>query len=359
MNGKDYYAILGVGRKATEKEIRQAYRRLAKKHHPDRNRGDKGAEAKFKEINEAYGVLSDPEKRSQYDQFGRVGQAWQQAGGPQGHSHAHSQNAGPGFDFGNLGDLFETFFGSPPRAGARPGTGGGRQDLSYPVELSLQEAYTGATRVIELNLPESCPTCKGRGATREGLRTCPACGGSGQPSGRRGYFTLTEVCDQCEGRGEVIVRPCQNCRGLGRVQRPRRLEVKIPAGVAEGQKIRAAGQGPGGGDLFLVAHLKADPFFSRKGDDLWCEVPITFAEAALGAEIEVPTLNGKVRVAVPAETSSGQALRLSGLGFPKLKGPGRGDQYVKVRIVVPKRLNPEEKGLIQQLGALRPEKPRG
>lgn len=359
MNGKDYYAILGVGRNATEKEIKQAYRRLAKKHHPDVNRGNKAAEAKFKELGEAYEALSDPEKRAQYDRFGSAGPFSRPPGGPGGYRQYTHSTEEPEEGLGGLGDLFERFFGGQARGAPRAGARRTRQDVSYPVELTLQEAYRGTTRTVELTLPEACPTCGGRGAAKDGIRTCSACGGSGRSNGQAGYFNLSGICDECGGRGEIIVRPCSTCRGSGEITRPRRLEVKIPAGVAEGQKIRAAGQGPGGGDLLLVAHLKPDLFFTRKGDDVWCETPVTFAEAALGAEIEVPTLNGAVKVTVPPETSSGQALRLGGLGFPSPKSSARGDQYIKVRIVVPKRLTAAEKELIQRLADLRPEKPRG
>lgn len=367
MNGKDYYAILGVKRDAAEKEIKQAYRKLAKKYHPDVNRGNKDAEAKFKEIGEAYDVLSDPQKRAQYDQFGAGGPNFGQPGGPGGPGGYTYYGPGPGYGEGEaegfggagLGDLFERFFGGQAQA-TRPGATQARQkqDLSYPIELTLQEAYHGATRVVTLNVPETCPTCRGKGATKDGLRTCPACNGAGRSTGRSGFFNLSGICEECGGSGEIVIRPCPTCHGSGEVQRPRRLDVKIPAGVAEGQKIRVAGQGPGGGDVLLVAHLKADPFFSRKGDDVWVEMPVTFPEAALGTEIEVPTLNGNVKVTVPPETSSGQALRLGGLGFPNLKGLARGDQYVKLRVVVPKRLTPEEKELVRRLADLRPENPR-
>jgi molecular chaperone DnaJ len=356
MNGKDYYAVLGVDRKATDKEIKQAYRRLAKKYHPDRNREDKQAEAKFKEVGEAYSVLGSKEKRAQYDRFGAMGQGWQRAGGPGAYSDVYTN--GEGFDIGDaegLGDLFEKFFGA--RTHARPTRR--RQQLTYPIELTLQEAHSGTRRAINLTVTENCSACRGKGAAPDGVRTCSSCGGSGKPSGRKGYFTLSNVCETCEGRGEVIVWPCQTCRGYGKTRNPRRLEVKIPPGVAEGQKIRLAGQGPDGGDVLLEVHLKPDAFFTRKGDDVWCEVPVTFPQAALGAEIEVPTLNGRVKVRVPPETSSGRALRLSGLGFPNAKGSAKGDQYVKVRIVTPRHLSEEEKELIRRFAELRPDKTPG
>lgn len=361
MNGKDFYKILGVDRKASEKDIKKAYRRLARKYHPDVNPGDKVAETRFKEISEAYDTLSDSKKRLEYDQFGEVAFRQPPPGSPRGgYTSGYGGQPGPdigqGFDFG---DLFENLIG-------RRGKGAGRQrpqqrpaqDVTYPLELSLREAYSGTTRVLNLNVPETCPTCGGRGAQPQGLKTCESCKGTGQPNNRRGFFTLGDVCDECGGRGEIITKPCPNCHGAGSVQKPRRLDVRIPAGVAEGQKIRAAGQGPSGGDIYLVAQLRPDSFFTRKDDDLHCEVPITFTEAALGAEIEVPTLNGSVKVRVPAETSSGRSLRLTGLGFPHLKSSGNGDLYVKLRIVVPRHLSAEEKSLIEQLSRMRSENPR-
>jgi len=357
MNRKDYYAILGVSRSADEKEIKQAYRKLARKYHPDVNPKDKTAEAKFKEISEAYEVLGNAKKRAEYDnppQTGPFGQTGRAGGGD------FTGGYGPdmGFDLGDLGDLFQGFAG-----GRRSPTGRraarARQDLRHPLELTLQEAYQGTTRSITLNIPETCPTCKGRGATKEGIRSCPTCKGSGRSSANRGgIFNLTGGCEECGGQGEIVTQPCKTCGGRGEIQSSRRLEVKIPAGIGEGQAVRAAGQGPGGGDVLLITHIKPDPFFTRKGDDLWCEMPVTFPEAALGAEIEVPTMNGKVKVKVPQETSSGQALRLGGLGFPRLKGRGSGDQYVKIKIIVPKHLRAEEKVLIDKLAQLRKDSPR-
>jgi len=354
MNGKDFYSILGVKRNATEKEIKQAYRRLARKHHPDVNPHDKGAESKFKEISEAYEVLSDPQKKSQYDQFGQTGQPGQQARDPGGFTYT----VGRGFDVGDMGDIFENLFGGSARRTSGARAARAEQDVSYPMELTLQEAYSGVTRAINITVPEPCSTCGGSGAAPGAIQTCSSCDGSGRSTGKKGIFNLSGVCEECGGGGRIITRHCDTCHGAGNVPRSRRLEVKIPAGVAEGQRIRAAGQGPCGGDVFLVAHLKPDHFFSRKEDDIWCEVPITFTEAALGAEIEIPTLHGRVKVSVPPGTSSGQALRLAGQGFPHLKGKGRGDQYMKLRIVAPKALNAEEQELMQRLAHLRQDNPR-
>jgi molecular chaperone DnaJ len=358
MNRKDYYAILGVGRSADEKEIKRAYRKLARKYHPDVNPKDKTAEGKFKEISEAYEVLGNPKKRAEYDNPPQAGPFWQAGSGGGGANFAGGYGPEVGFDLGDLGDLFQGFAGSRGRTASRRRPARARQDLRHPLELTLQEAYQGTTRPITINVPETCPTCQGRGATQAGIRSCPTCKGSGRAAGRGGIFNLTGGCEACGGQGEIITEPCKTCGGSGEIQSSRRLEVKIPAGIAEGQAVRAAGQGPGGGDVLLITQIKPDPFFTRKGEDLWCEVPVTFAEAALGAEIEVPTMNGKVTVKVPPETSSGRALRLGGLGFPRLKGRGSGDQYVKLKIVVPKLLKAEEKELIAQLSQMRKENPR-
>lgn len=308
--GKDYYEVLGVGRKADEKEIKRAYRRLARKYHPDVNPGDKAAEERFKDISEAYEVLSDKDRRAKYDQFGHLGPGWERAGeqgfggfgGPQA---GQWQQAPPGFDVGGFGDLFENLFGG--LGGARTGQRGGMQfrargqDVEYEVELTLEEAYAGTTRQIALTMPD----------------------------------------------GSV-----------------NRLEVKIPAGVAAGSRIRMAGQGGPGmgggaaGDLFLVVRLRPHPRFERRGDDLYVEVPVTFAEAALGARIEVPTLQGPVTMTVPPGSSSGQLLRLAGMGMPKVRGGGKGDEYVRLRIVVPRNLTDEERRLVEQLASLRTENPR-
>jgi len=356
MNRKDYYAILGVSRSADEKEIKRAYRKLARKYHPDVNPKDKTAEGKFKEISEAYEVLGNPKKRAEYDNPPQVGPFRQNGGEGGGFSGGYGSDIG--FDLGDLGDLFQGFAGGRGRAASRRRPARVRQDLRHPIELTLQEAYLGATRELTLNIPETCPTCKGRGATASGRQACAACQGSGRSTGRGGIFNLSGVCEECGGQGQIVTEPCKTCGGSGEIQSNRRLELKIPAGVAEGQAVRAAGQGPGGGDVLLITHIKPDPFFTRKGDDLWCEVPVTFPEAALGAEIEVPTMNGKVKVKVPPETSSGQALRLGGVGFPRLKSRGAGDQYVKIKIIVPKHLRAEEKELINQLSQLRGDNPR-
>ncbi|UCC68238.1 MAG: DnaJ domain-containing protein [Armatimonadota bacterium] len=330
---RDYYQVLGVGRDADEKEIKRSFRRLARKYHPDVNPGDKVAEQKFKEISEAYEVLRDSKKRRQYDQFGQVGDFWGQrgtgAGAPGGFTW--QATAGPDFDFGfgSINDVLEEILGgrgagrAEPFTRVRPRRG---QDVQVEINLTLEDAFRGAERQIAVPLPQMCPQCQGAGLVGRGA-ACSACGGRGQ------------------------------------TEHVKRLDVKIPPGVRTGSKIRLAGQGmagPGGapGDLYLVPNIAPDRFLKRQGDDLHCEVPVTYTEAALGAEIEVPTLNGKVKTKLPPGTSSGRRLRLSGKGMPRMKGGGHGDLYVQIRIVVPKHLTKEEQELIARLGELRRDSPR-
>lgn len=365
MANRDYYEILGVSRGADEKALKSAYRRLARKNHPDVNPNDKNAETRFKEISEAYQVLSDPEKRKLYDQYGqnwsRVGAAGGEGGGTPG------DFSGVHFDVGNegFGDLFESLFGQAgrgARAGTQPRRGPTRgQDIEYDVSVSFDEALSGTSRRIDLNLREACDRCHGSGGKR---KPCSDCGGSGMERQGRGPFNLGSTCRRCQGEGETIAETCNECKGSGAVERKRKLDVNIPAGVRDGSRIRVGGQGGGGaaggarGDLFLRVRVGAHPFWERKEDDLHCEVPITFAEAALGAEISVPTRNGNVSMKIPSGTQSGQTFRLSGLGAPRVKVGGNGDQYVKVKVVVPRNLSEPEQRLIHDLGLQRSDNPR-
>jgi len=360
---KDYYEILGVRRDVSEKEIRAAFRRLARKHHPDVNPDNKTAEAKFKEINEAYEVLSDPKLRQQYDRFGHLGEGWRHAQeAPPGRGFRYQTMSDPDFDAGrNFGDIFDMFFGS--RGGTataqQPGVTRG-VDAEAEVEISLEEAFKGTAREISLTVLESCAACGGTGAGADGSQLCPECRGQGI-GGPLGLG----VCRRCGGQGRIITKPCAGCRGRGQTERQRRLEVKIPTGVRTGSRVRVAGQGGAGGrgqtsgDLYLNIRVRPDQRFTRKGDDLHSEVAITFPQAALGAEIDVPTMKGKVRMTVPPGTSSGQTLRLSGLGIPHLRGGSAGDQYVKIKIVVPKDLSREERALIDKLAELRRQRGPG
>jgi molecular chaperone DnaJ len=326
MPGKDYYATLGVGRSAPEKEIKQAYRRLARKYHPDVNPGDKAAEAKFKEINEAYEVLSDPEKRKKYDQYG---DQWQYADQFAKAGQGAQWGAGKGgtyttFDFGDLGDLGDIFGGA--FQGFRTGSGAGRRSaraasMEHPVEVTLEEAYQGTKRVLQLQVEEPCSVC----------------GGSGRVGRAR----------------------CSNCGGSGRLLRPKRLEVKIPPGVGDGSKVRIAGQGGQGydgtkGDLFLVVKVLPHRIFERKGDDLHVEVPVPLVAAVLGGEVGVPTLKGNVALKVPPETQNGKVFRLAGQGMPHLNDSSRGDIFAKVKVMLPTQLTPQERQLFEQLRGYRP-----
>jgi len=331
---KDYYAILGVSRNATDKEIKQAYRRLARKYHPDVNPGDKSAEEKFKEISEAYEVLSDPEKRAKYDQYGEMWKYYseQQQQQPGGFSSGGGWQDLRDFGFGGLGDLFATLFGDAFGRSRTAETDfdttfGASLDVEYPIEVSLEEAYSGATRALSVTLQDICPQCSGTGAART----------------RSGYFTMGQACLNCHGRGSV--------------PRNKRLEVRIPAGVKDGSKIRLAGEGLTGrggqrGDLYLVVHLRPHPTFERKGDDLYVDVDVPYTTAALGGEVRVPTMKGNVTMKVPAGTQSGQVFRLSGQGMPRLKEGGYGDLYARIRITVPRTLSARERDLLQQLAQL-------
>ncbi len=351
---KDYYAILGVPRNATEKEIKAAYRRLARQYHPDVNPGDKQAEEKFKEINEAYQVLSDPEKRAAYDRYGEQWQAYQRMREQYGEGFQPEGGfGGMPFGFESFADFIEqllrgggsfraTGFHAPPR------------DIEQTLEIDLQDAIHGATRTLQLNLEEVCSRCGGLGELRDHQQTCPACGGRG-----RKRFSLLGVempCDECEGTGRVSAL-CPTCGGSGVVRRTRTITVKIPPGVAEGQRLRLAGEGlPGSngqrGDLYLRIKIKPDGRFERKGNDLYVDVDVDYLTAILGGEVSVPTPNGSVTMKVPPGTQSGTRFRLAGKGIPLGQGK-RGDLYARVRIVVPRSLTPRERELLEQLRQLR------
>lgn len=355
---KDYYQILGVPRNASEEEIKRAYRRLARKYHPDIN-PSKEAEEKFKEINEAYQVLSDPEKRRLYDTYGPDWQRVQNAS-QQGYSGVNF-----GFDpFADLGieDLFDTLFGTPF------GTSRVRMeedlDLEVQLEISLEEAYRGTSKRLQIEEEEVCSTCKGSG-TRPGGRSgvCPTCGGRGRV--RIGFSLLgTEtICPHCKGSGRTVIDPCPDCQGKGTRPTLKTIEVQIPPGVDTGSRLRIRGKGnasPDGrrGDLYISIVVRPHPLFKRQGDNLYLEIPIAFYEAGLGSEIEVPTLDKPVRFRIPPSTQSGQVFRLAGKGMPRLHGGGYGDLYVTTKIVVPKNLSPRERELLEEFRRLHPENPR-
>ena len=349
MNGKgDYYEMLGVNRKASDDEIKKAYRKLALKYHPDRNPGDKQAEEKFKQVSEAYQILSDSNKRAQYDQFG----------------HAAFGDGGPfagGFDFTAgfediFGDVFGEFFGGA--TGRRRGRSRG-DDLRYNLTLSFEEAVSGTEKKIKIPRQGTCESCNGNGA-RPGTapQTCPTCRGRGQVSFQQGFFSVSRTCNQCHGQRTVIKDPCGACGGSGRVRKMHTLNVKIPAGVDTGSrlKLRAEGEAaPAGGmpgDLYVVIQAEPHPIFVRDNLDILCDIPVTFVQAALGAEIDVPTLAGKVKVKVPPGTQSGKVFRLKGKGIQDVQGYHQGDQHVRIIVETPTHLTTRQKELLKEFAAL-------
>ncbi len=345
---RDYYEVLGVGRGASEDELKKSYRRLAIQHHPDRNPGDKQAEEKFKELNEAYQVLSDPERRAQYDRFGHAAFQAQQGAGGFG-----------GFDFTQgfeevFSDIFGDFFGTGRgRSRSRSRRG---DDLRYDLEIEFEEAARGADKVVKFERLTTCETCKGtraRGGV-EGARTCPNCRGTGQVRTQQGFFSISTTCSQCRGEGMIIADPCPKCQGQGRVRKAVSLSVKIPPGVDNGSRLKLRAEGEAGfgggpnGDLYVVVHVKEHALFVRQDNDVVIEVPVSFPQATLGAEIEVPTLEGKLKLKIPAATQSGKVFRLKGKGFVDLHGYGRGDQLVRIVVETPRRLTPRQRELLEE-----------
>jgi len=358
MATRDYYETLGVSRDTTKDQIKKTYRKLALKYHPDRNKSP-DAEEKFKEISEAYAVLSDDQKRRQYDRFGHAGI----------HARYSPEDIFAGVDFdelfrglglGGFPSIFETFFGYPRTRREGPTRG---RDLRYTVELTLEEAANGGEKTISFPRSETCPTCGGSGA-RPGTspRACSSCQGAGQVQEVRrtafGHMTSITTCPTCRGSGKTIDTPCPMCGGEGQVVRNRKISVRIPPGVDTGSAMRVRGEGEKGhrggprGDLYLRIRVKPHPVFMRDGDDLFCEVPISFSQAALGTEVEVPTLNGTAKMKVPSGTQSGTLFRLRGKGMPRMNGYGRGDEHVRVVVKTPEKLTKEQQELFQKLGEL-------
>ena len=344
MAKRDYYEILGVERSADEREIKKAYKRLAMKFHPDRNPDNPESEEKFKEAKEAYEILSDAQKRAAYDKFGHAGVDPNQAG-PGGF--------GGGADFGDVfGDIFGDIFGGGRRS-QRAARG---PDLRYNMELTLEEAVRGVSKEIKVPTLVECDECHGSGArTGTSAQTCPTCHGSGQVQMRQGFFAVTQACPHCHGKGKIITDPCRKCHGDGRVQKTKTLSVKIPAGVDTGDRIRLAGEGEAGefgapaGDLYVQVHVKEHPIFVRDGNNLYCEIPISFTTAALGGEVAVPTLDGRVMLKIPVETQTGRMFRLRGKGVRSLRSGAEGDLLCKAVVETPVKLSDEQKELLKQL----------
>lgn len=340
---RDYYEVLGVERNADEGALKSAFRKLAMQYHPDRNPGDAAAEEKYKECAEAYTVLSDPEKRMKYDRFG--------------HGGFEGFGGGAGFQGVNINDIFGEIFGEF-FGGAR-----GRQarnrgaDLRYNLELSFEEAAFGAEVEVKIPRPKRCEACEGTGSKSRQSRSCPTCGGAGEVRFTQGFFAVARPCGQCHGSGKVITDPCKSCKGDGRVDSESTLSVKIPPGVNAGTRVRLTGEGEPGeaggppGDLYVVVHVREHAIFHREENEVFVEVPISFTQATLGAQIDVPTLDGKVKMKIPPGTQGGKTFRLKNKGVPHLHGGGRGDQHVRVVIETPTELNEKQRELLEQFAA--------
>ena len=363
MAKRDYYTTLGVNRDASDEDIKKAYRKLAMKHHPDRN-PDKGSEEKFKEAKEAYEILTDPRKRQAYDQFGHAGVDPSAGFGAAG---ARGFGGGPE-GFGGFADAFGDIFGEifGNQAGGR-GRGSGvyrGADLRYNLELTLEEAARGTEAKIRIPAMEECETCHGSGA-KAGTqpKTCTTCNGQGQVRVSQGFFSIQQTCPQCHGSGKVIAEPCLTCAGAGRMRKSKTLSVKIPAGVDHDDRIRLSGEGEAGlnggphGDLYVVVNLKEHPVFQRENNDLHCEMPIGFATAAMGGEIEIPTLDGHAKIKIPAETQTGQVFRLRGKGIKGVRSSGYGDLFCHVAIETPVKLTSRQKELLREFEAINAQDP--
>ena len=356
MAKRDYYDVLGVNKSATPDQIKSAYRKLAVKYHPDKNKGDKASEEKFKEASEAYHVLSNSERKQNYDNFGHA--AFENGGGGRG---------GFGnFDFSNhFSDIFEDFFGE--------GFGGGRRsrrtnhrgsDLRYDLSITLEEAYSGKKQDIKFTSSEKCNTCKGSGSKPgHDAGSCSMCGGHGQVRSSQGFFTVQQTCPQCSGSGEEITNPCSDCGGQGKKQSSKRLSVTIPKGVDDGTRIRLAGKGEAGsrgagnGDLYLFINVYSHELFKRSDENLFFEYPLSIADAALGTTVEIPTIDGgKAKIKIPAGTQSGKQFRLRGKGMPYMRGSGNGDLYIQVNTEIPVSLNKEQKELLEKFREIENEK---
>lgn len=357
---RDYYEVLGIPKSSSKEEIKKAYRKLAMQHHPDKNPGNAESEAKFKEASHAADILMDDQKRAMYD---RVGHAAEQGGGGGGGFGGFQG----GQDFGDLGDIFGDIFGdilgSQRRGGGRGGRGRSRamagDDLQTEMFVAFDEAASGVEKEIQINRSCQCETCSGTGAKKgSGPVTCETCQGHGEIRRQQGFFTIAQPCPRCHGSGQMIKDPCESCSGRGRVKKKEKLSVKVPAGIDEGQRLKLSGQGDAGsnggpaGDLYVMIHLKEHEFFKREDYDVLCEVPISFSQAALGCEIEVPTLGGRVSMKIPEGTQSGQKMKLRNKGITKLGGYGFGDQIITIHVETPTKLSKDQREIFQRLSEM-------
>lgn len=342
---RDYYEVLGVVKGVSAQELKSAYRKVALQFHPDRNPGNPEAEEKFKEASEAYEVLSDPDKRARYDQFGHAGMPMGGFGG---------------FSGANINDIFGDIFGEIFGGGGRQRRGGRQRgaDLRYNLEISFDEAAFGCEVQVKIPKPKRCEGCEGSGSKSGSMRTCPTCNGAGELRFTQGFFAVSRPCNQCSGSGRLVTDPCEKCRGQGRYDNESTLSVKIPGGVDTGTRVRLAGEGEPGeqggppGDLYVVVHVREHPIFVREDFEVLCEVPISFTQAALGANIDVPTLDGKVKMKVPPGTQTGKVFRLKGKGIPHLQSSGRGDQHVRVVVETPTELSRPQRDLLEKFAEL-------
>ena len=352
MSKRDYYEVLGVGRAATDQELKSAYRRLARSHHPDTNQNDPAAEERFKELSEAYSVLSDPVQRQRYNHLGHVGVS----------SGAGQSWGTPGF--GGIEDILGDLFGfgdvfGGGRTGAHRSAAQRGADLRYDLEIALEEAYSGMTAQLRIPRLETCATCKGNGAA-PGTQpeTCNNCGGTGQVRYQQGFFSVARTCQACRGAGRVVKTHCSGCRGAGRIEREKQMEVRIPAGVETGSRLRVQGEGESGtqggpsGDLYVVIHLAEHERFERQGSNLYASLPITFAQAALGSDVFVGTIDGEEKIKIPNGTQTGTVFRIKGKGMPVLGGRGRGELFVSVSVITPTSLTREQRKLLEQLAVV-------
>ena len=334
---RDYYEVLGVERSADADALKKAFRKLAMQYHPDRNPGDKEAEEKFKEASEAYEVLSDPDRRARFDRFG--------------HQGVEGFGGGAGFNNVNINDIFGEIFGDMFGGRRRGGRNRGA-DLRYPLELTFEEAAFGAEVTVKIPRPKRCPTCEGTGSKSHQKRTCPQCGGAGEVRFTQGFFAVARTCGQCGGTGSVVTDPCKDCKGAGKIDSVSELTVKIPAGVDSGTRVRLAGEGEVGeqggppGDLYVEMHVKEHAIFHREDYEGFCEVPVSFVQATLGTQLEVPTLDGMHKLRIPEGTQSGTVFRIKGKGIPHLQSTGRGDQHVRVLVETPQNLNKAQRELL-------------
>ena len=360
---RDYYEVLGVARNASEEELKSAYRKLAIKYHPDKNQGNKESEEKFKEVTEAYEILSNPQKRSQYDQLGHNAFQYGTGAGAGAGGFSSTEHAEEVFrsfmeGFGGGGGMFDDLLGNIFSGGSGRGQKSRRRrgsDLEMSMEISFEESAFGTTKNVRVPRYETCAVCKGEGAKPGTSKaTCQQCRGSGQVMQSAGFFSIAQTCQRCHGEGEIIQTPCTECRGQGRVKIERKIDVHVPAGIYAGARLRVAGEGEAGlkggqrGDLYILRYVREHPVFERDGNDIICNLPVTFVQATLGDDVEVPTIEGKVRMKIPAGTQPGKVFRLRGKGIADLRGHVRGDQLVKVLVEVPSKLTPRQRDLLRE-----------